>query len=115
MQNTEITMTAGDDKSIVVYVTDPATGAAVDITSAAVSWKVTKSLRSTAVISKATSGSGIAITSGSGGIFTITLAPSNTSTLTPGDYYHEAQITFSGTGLVATVLKGIMTIEPGFV
>jgi hypothetical protein len=114
MQITDFTMTAGDDKSITVYVTDQTTGAAVDITSATIAWKATKSLRTTAVISKTTS-AGITITSGSGGIFTIALTPSNTSSLTPGDYRHEAQITFSGSGLVATVLKGIMTLEPGLV
>jgi hypothetical protein len=112
METTDFRMTVGDDKSLRVSVTD-ADGAVVAITSATISWKVTRSLRSTAVLTKTTS-SGISITSGSGGIFTISIDPADTASLTPGDYYHEAQVTFSG-GDVGTVLKGIMTIEPGFI
>lgn len=114
MEIRDFSMTAGDTKLIDVSVTET-DGTPTTITSATIAWKVTKSIRPTATvsISKSTS-SGISITSGSGGTFRITLDASDTSSLAPGDYYHEAQITFSDNE-VATVLKGIMTIEPGLV
>lgn len=113
MEIRDFTITAGDTKLIDVSVTEVSDGSATVITGSTISWKVAKSLRTAASITKTTS-SGITITSGSGGTFRITLNASDTSSLTPGDYYHEAQITFSDNE-VATVLKGIMTIEPGLV
>lgn len=116
MEIRDFSMTVGDTKLLDVSVTEVSDGTPTVITSATIAWKATKSLRpaATVSISKSTGGSGITITSGSGGTFRVTLDPSDTSSLTPGDYYHEAQITFSG-GEVATVLKGIMTLEPGLV
>lgn len=112
MKTMDFRMTIGDDKSLVVDVTD-ANGDTVAITSATIAWKAAKNFDATAVISKSTS-SGISITSGSGGIFTITLDDTDTADLTPGDYMHEAQVTFSN-GKVATVLRGVMTLERGLV
>jgi hypothetical protein len=114
MEIRDFSITKGDTKLIDVSVTEQSDGTPTVITGAAISWKVAKSIRSTAVISKATSGSGISITSGTGGTFRITLDAADTSSLNPGDYYHEAQITFADSE-VATVLKGVMTIEPGLV
>lgn len=115
MEITDFIMTAGDTKLIDVSVTEVSNNNPTDISSATIAWKVTRSLRPSATvsISKSTS-SGISITSGSGGTFRITLNAADTSSLTPGDYYHEAQVSFSD-GEVATVLKGIMTLEPGLV
>ena len=53
---TNFVMTAGDDKSLVVYVKD-ADGAAVVITSATIKWRATKSMGKSASITKATGGS----------------------------------------------------------
>lgn len=114
MEIRDFSMTAGDSKLLDVAVTEQSDGSATTITNATISWKVARSLRATASISKATGGSGISITSGAGGTFRVTLNATDTASLTPGDYYHEAQITFQD-GEVATVLKGVMTIEPGLV
>lgn len=112
MEIRDFSMTAGDTKLIDVAVTEQSDGSPTVITNATISWKASRSLRTTAAISKTTA-SGITITSGSGGTFRITLTAANTDSLR-GDYYHEAQITFSDAE-VATVLKGIMTIEPALI
>lgn len=112
-RNINFSLVAGDDKTLNVDVTDDA-GDPVAITSATINWKVAKNVKGPVVITKATGGSGIAITSGSGGLFTITLTDGDTEDLPPGDYYHECQITFSG-GAIATVLRGTMTIEPALI
>jgi len=113
MELRDFSITKGDTKLIDVSVTEQSDGTPTTITSSTIAWKVAKSIRTSAVISKTTA-SGISITSGSGGTFRITLDAADTSSLDPGDYYHEAQITFADSE-VATVLKGIMTIEPGLV
>jgi hypothetical protein len=112
MEITDFSMTRGDTKLIDVSVTEISDGSATTISGATINWKATKSHRSSAVISKATGGSGIAITGTN--TFRITLNAADTSSLTPGDYYHEAQVSFSD-GEVATVLKGVMTLELGFI
>lgn len=112
MEVRDFSMAAGDSKTLSVSVTEQSDDAATNIAGAAIAWKAARSMRTTAAISKSTS-SGIVITSGSGGTFDITLDPADTSSL-KGDYYHEAQITFS-TGEVATVLRGLMTIDPALI
>lgn len=100
-------MYAGDDKTLEVSVTDR-NGDAVTITSATIEWRATKRFGKTAALTKTTS-SGISITSGSGGVFQITLTDTDTESL-EGVYYHEAQITFSG-GAIATVMQGMMEVR----
>ena len=111
MEIVDFTMTAGDSKTVTVSVTEQSDGAATNITGATISWKAARSLRKSPVLTKTTA-AGIAITSGAGGTFDITLDPSDTTSLS-GDFYHEAKVTFT-TGEVATVLRGVMTISPGF-
>ena len=113
MQITDFTITAGDTKTLSVTVTEKSDASATVITSATIAWKAAQSLRSGVLISKATGGSGISITSGTGGTFDVTLDAADTTSLL-GDYYHEAQVTFS-TGEISTVLKGKMTVEPGLI
>ena len=103
-------ITAGDTKTIGDNVIEKDDASATDITGATIAWKVAQSHRGTVVISKSTADD-IAITSGTGGTFTIDLAAADTASLR-GDYYHEIQITFAG-GEIATVLKGKMTVSPG--
>ena len=111
MEITDFSMTRGDTKLIDVSVTEVSDGSATTISGATIAWKATKTHRSSASISKSKS-SGIAITGTN--TFRITLDAADTSSLTPGDYYHEAQVSFSDNE-VATVLKGVMTLELGFV
>jgi len=112
MRITDFTMTAGDTKTLSVTVTEKADASATDISGAVIAWKLAQTLRGGVLISKSTV-SGISITSGSGGTFDITIDPADTASLL-GDYYHEAQVTFS-TGEISTVLKGKMTVEPGLI
>jgi hypothetical protein len=111
--NQNFTMTAGDSKTINVPVVTPADGLPSDITGATITWKASKSFVKTPILSKSTA-AGIAITNGTGGIFTITLAAADTVSVDPGDYYHEAQVTYSN-GEVATVMRAVMTIEPALI
>jgi len=112
MRITDFTMTAGDTKVLSVTVTEKSDGSATDITGAVIAWKIAQSLRGGVLLSKSTPAD-ITITSGTGGIFAITVDPADTASLL-GDYYHEAQVTFS-TGEISTVLKGKMTVEPGLI
>lgn len=108
---TNFEMTAGDSKTLVVTVKD-AEGVDVSITGATIKWHAARSFGKTASITKTTS-SGIAITDGANGVFTVTLAGSVTESLV-GNFYHEAEVTFSD-GTVATVLFGTMKINPGII
>lgn len=112
MPRRDFSMTIGDDKIIRVPVTEQDDGSATDITGATIVWIAKKSKRKDAVISKTTADSSITIADATGGVFEITLEDTDTATLLPGDYLHEAQITFSD-GRVATVLRGVMTLEIG--
>ena len=108
----DFTIIEGDTKVLTVNVVDPATGDPVAITSATISWKASKSQKKTAALSKTTA-SGISITDGAGGVFTITIAAGDTTGFY-GTYYHEAQVTFSDS-TVSTVLRGVMTVERGLI
>jgi len=80
----------GQDKSLTVAVVDDA-GAAVNIAGAAIAWVLATDLGGTTLVSKSV-GSGITITNGPGGIFTVSLAEADTDALDNGWYYHEAQV-----------------------
>lgn len=105
-------MVAGDTKYLVVTVRD-ADGVAVDLTGAGIKWQCARSFGKASVLSKATGGSGIAITSASGGIFTVTLSPSDTESM-GGNYYHEAQVTASD-GTISTVMFGTMKVNKALI
>lgn len=102
----------GDTKEITVTVLD-ADDNAVDITSATISWKASRNVNSDAELTKDTTSGGVSITDASGGKFKITITAGDTARMN-GDYYHEAQITFSD-GSVSTVLTGTMTVRPGLI
>lgn len=104
--NQNLTVWAGEIRSIVVTVWDLNTGAVEDLTSASVSWKVKRG--SSTAISKSV-GSGITLASDpTTGVFTISLQAANTSSL-EGEYQHEARVTLSD-GTIATVLTGRFTV-----
>ena len=104
----DFTMYAGDTNTITVTVTDSA-GAVVNITGATITWKLLEEQGGTIALTK-TVGSGIIITNGAGGIFTIALAATDTASLLAGAYYHEAELTDTSSN-VSTILIGTLTLK----
>lgn len=103
----KFTMWSGDTKVLEVTITD-ASGNAVNLTGATISYVLQRSVGSTVTISKTTD-DGISITDASGGVFQITLDASDTASLS-GSYYHECQITDTS-GNVSTVFTGTVTMK----
>lgn len=60
-----------------------------------------------------TIGSGVTVTNAAGGLATVVIAPSNTSTLpaNPVNLYYDIQVT-DGSSNVYTVNSGILTVSP---
>lgn len=108
-KNQNFEMFCGDTHELPVTVRD-SSGALKDITGAAVAWALAKSVKCDPEFTKAT-GSGIALTDPSNGLFTVTLNPADTLNLCPGDYYHEAEVTDSS-GRVVTVMTGRVRLLP---
>lgn len=108
-------MHSGNDRDLVVTVTDAA-GAVVDISAAsAIRWSVSQLDESgtiplpkseTALLAK-TLGGGITITNGPLGIFTVALPKADTESLR-GSYYHEAEIVLSAKE--STIMFGKLAI-----
>jgi hypothetical protein len=99
-------MYSGDSKTIEVAITD-ADGNAVMLTGATAIYTIREAITSTtALVTKATGGSGITI---SGSTVTITLAAADTASLA-GTYYHELEITDTG-GNVSTAFQDVVTIK----
>lgn len=102
---------AGDYLELAVTVVDEA-GDAVDISGAsAIRYGISAigpggGPQGPALVTKSL-GSGIAITNGAGGIFTVTLASGDTAALL-GTYFHEAEIIVDGK--VSTVFRGDITV-----
>lgn len=105
--NQNATIWAGDTVNLDVAVTNSA-GAAKDITGATIAYVLFNEPAGATVLTKTTADD-IAITPGTGGLFTITLEPADTESVAPGAYYHEAEVT-DISGNVATVLTGKVTI-----
>lgn len=105
-----ISMFIGDDKDVLVYIRDP-NGDPVDITSASVVWSVARNNKSAAILSKSTGGNGAVVTSGSGGLITVTLADTDTDSLAAGDYVYQTRITFSN-GKEATMEPKTFRLNP---
>lgn len=100
---------SGNDVEIFVPVVDQ-DDKVVDITGASIEWRLTKTNKNkTGLITKTTSGGGIVITNGLGGIFKIIIAKAEAEGLLGGEYYHEARITIAGRN--STVLYGFPTIR----
>lgn len=101
------TMVEKETKVFTVDVVDQDDGAAVDLTSATITWRVKEG--STTKFSK-TVGSGITLTSPTTGRFTITLATGDTSGLS-GQYEHECRATLSD-GTITTLFTGRLVVQP---
>lgn len=96
--NQNVEMVAGTDHVITITLV-PAT----DISGLTIDWVLTK-IDGTVVVTKQTGGQGVSITDGPNGVFTITLADTDTDGLR-GEYRHEAMIT-DGSGNEDVVTKG---------
>lgn len=107
--NQNLEMWSGDDKTFSVTVVDSITGSVRDITGMTIDWHLARRVTTSALVEKATGGSGITITAGSTGSFLITLSAGDTADLA-GKYYHEAQVT-DGSGNISTVMVGTITIN----
>ena len=108
-KNQNIEFYQGDTVDLDVTVIDEE-GAAQNIAGATIAWVLYDENTQTATLTKNTT-SGITITSGLDGEYTVSLTPSDTGSITPGDYYHESEITDS-TGHVSTVFTGYVTVLP---
>lgn len=97
---------AGDDHILEYTITDE-NNAPLDITGATITWIAWDG--ATAVITKSTS-SGISITDAPGGVFRLTLAPTDTYALTPKAYTHGASISIEA-GAYMTVATGTMILK----
>ena len=105
---TTSSMYSGDSVSIAVTVTDSVTGAAVNLTGAAMSWALATAPGATPLLTK-TSGAGeITVSGASNNVATVALAPADTAELT-GVYHHELQIVDGG-GNKYTVYQGELYI-----
>lgn len=114
-RNQDFEMHEGDSKDVEITVTDPITGAPVDLTGATISWVLKeRASDATALLTLSTGGGEIVLTDEDNGVFEVQLDPADTAGLLSGnelskEYYHEAEITTSG-GDVATVTTGKATI-----
>jgi hypothetical protein len=106
----DFSMYAGDDKVLEAVVEDTS-GTVVDITDIEViRWKMAKTVRGPALVSKAL-GDGITLINGGEGRFDVALDGEDTEDLRQGDYYHEAEV-IDSTGNVSTVFTGTISILP---
>lgn len=97
---------AGNTATITFTVVD-GDGAAKDIGGATILWRAARDgIRKRVVLRKTGSVSG----DGSGGVFTVALAATDTANLKAGKYYHEAKVTDASSN-VATVTTGTMTVK----
>lgn len=85
-------------------------GTAVAITGWALAFTVRSDFDSDTVLLSKTTGSGITITSGSGGVMTITITAANTLALAAGEYVYDVQRTDSGSEALLTI--GTLRVKP---
>ncbi len=104
---TNFDMVSGDSKDIIVSVLDEL-DQVVPITGASVVFILSNTEFSPALVTKS-SGSGIAITDGPGGVLTVSLAPADTEDLI-GTKYFEIELT-SASLQVSTIAVGRINIR----
>ncbi len=108
----DVELYAGDDRDIIVTIYDD-DGSPLNLSSLnAAQWVLKRNSRgdSEELLSK-TLGSGMAITSASEGILTVTLDHDDTQGVAPSTYYHEIRIKNSGLR-TGTVLTGTFVVLP---
>ena len=89
-----IPMTGGSSLDVIYNIVDE-DGNAVDLTGGSISWSVKTSGTDNAVITKTSPSGGVALTTPGSGVATVTLDPSDTSSLS-GTYTLDGQFTDSG-------------------
>jgi|10_taG_2_1085330.scaffolds.fasta_scaffold52496_2 hypothetical protein len=108
--NQDFTLYSGDDKTIVVTITN-SSGQIVNLTGLTAAQFVAKKYsKSSSVDVTKTLGAGITNAAPTTGKLTITLDAADTSGLTPGEYYVEVRIKDSASRL-GTVSVGTMTLK----
>lgn len=95
----------GTSFSATIDVTN-ASGAVYDLTNYTVAAQMRKNYTSSAAVTFSTGHNGV------GGAITLSLLPALTSTIEPGRYLYDVEITSSG-GSITRVVEGIVTVTPG--
>lgn len=108
---TDLTMVQGDSVALDFAITDQ-DGAVVDLDGATIRWQMARSVYAAPMVEKAV-GDGITVTDATGGLFTVTLDPADTATIT-GSFYFEVEIVDSF-GNVSTPRTGEIAITPGLI
>jgi hypothetical protein len=106
--NAAMTMVRGDTRLIRATYVDEA-GAALNLTGCTIRWWFAKNANGPALFQKSI-GSGVTVVSAASGRFDVRMAPADTFSINPGDYYHECEIT-DASGEVATVFSGVVKIS----
>ena len=108
MRQFNLEMVQGDDLRIFVKVRD-GRGDSVDLTNAqAISYAVSRGFNDPLLVVR-TLGEGIALQAADE--FFLDITATNTNSLDPGRYRHEAEVITSG-GFVYTIFQGLFTIKP---
>lgn len=110
--NQDFDLYQGDDKQVTFTVRDEA-GAILDLTGYSAVWVMYNKLNraATPILSKDTGGAALAILlPATQGKVRLTLEPSDSATVEPGEYPHELEIT-SGAGDVSTVTVGTVDLH----
>lgn len=105
----DFSMFTGDSKTLVIEVLDE-DDAVVDITGWTFKWRLSRSVRSAALVSK-TSASGITITNSPAGLLEVEIDPADTDALRAGLYYHEVE-GIDQDSEISTVIAGAATLKP---
>lgn len=103
---------AGDSVPITIPVTN-ADGSAMDLTGATIKWALKAFVGSKTNLVYKDTDSGVTITNPAGGIFTVTLIPTDTADM-HGTYSQGAEV-IDQLGFVTTIEVGPMTINPAVV
>ena len=99
----DISVYQGDDYDITVTFTD-SDDVAIDVSSYVIFFTVKKNLSDTDEAASIKTDQTIG--DGSSGIVTISLVPSDTSSLAAGNYHYDIQWKVTGTSKIKTVIKG---------
>ena len=83
-------------------------GDVINLTGATLKWQLAQNATATPLLTK-TVGAGITVTNASGGLFEVRLSFFETRTLSPGNFYHEVELTTSG-GDKYTIFNGALVL-----
>lgn len=104
-----VSLPQGDTLTILFNVSNP-DGAATDLTGATIRWWMGATPPTSNVhVMKDNQATGGVATTGTAGQFAVSISEADTLTVSPGTYYHEAEVRLTD-GTVATVASGQFTI-----